>query len=541
MKRTVYQILLETKRKAEKQMKRLIYLLLILSVLFPVSTSLAEATYPLTTEDVTITIAVAQHDADVVDDFNTKYAIKEAEEVTGVHIEWIPLIEGNTEEKVATMLAGDLPDVFLGLLNDTMILQNPSLFVTTEDLIETYCPNIYATYEAEVEGWRTFLTYPDGHMYGLMANYRAAYNNSIDGTMWIRKDWLDNLELEVPTTLAELEEVLIAFRDGDPDGDGDPNNEIPWDWCQKHYAGEWYEQSRMFGLTLEDNAMFDIVDGKVIDVARSDDFRTYLEYANYLTTEGLLNVEGITQEQDQYNANISNGKVGVFTGWAPYTYTSDPELQEKYVSVGPLAADGYTYRTMPSNLTANRCGFVITSTCENPELALQWWDYMSRDVVATHTARSGPEGLTWEMIDGVPTARIYTAEDAAEFGYEDMAGHVGTSTFAASMGLTNCPPLIVDSLAPSPGTPSAIRADSVKQYEPYFTEQVMSLGVVPADAQEEFDFASEGLEDAIMAYAADAILNGVTDENWDAYLKRLDDLNYDYYIDFYQRKLEGNW
>ena len=94
---------------------------------------------------------------------------------------------------------------------------------------------------------------------------------------------------------------------------------------------------------------------------------------------------------------------------------------------------------------------------QNVELALKWWDYLSRDVVATHTARSGPEGLTWEMVDGVPTSRLYTAEEATAFGYGDLAGHAGTSAFAASMGLTNCPPLIVNSLAPAPGTTSAIR------------------------------------------------------------------------------------
>lgn len=44
----------------------------------------------------------------------------------------------------------------------------------------------------------------------------------------INKVWLDKLGLEVPTTLAELKEVLIAFRDGDPNGNG-IQDEIPMD------------------------------------------------------------------------------------------------------------------------------------------------------------------------------------------------------------------------------------------------------------------------------------------------------------------------
>lgn len=524
-------------------MKRLVSLFLALVMVLSMSAALAEVTYPLTTEPVTITIAVAQHDADVVEDFNTKTAIKQAEEVTGVHIEWIPIIEGNTAEKVATLLAGDLPDVFLGLVNDTMIMQNPELFVATEDLIEQYCPNIYATYEASVDGWRTFLTYPDGHMYGLIANYRANANNGVNGTMWIRQDWLNNLGLAMPTTLAELEEVLIAFRDLDADGDGDTTDEIPWDWCQKHYAAKWAEVAFMFGSTVGSNGggMYDIVDGKVTGALREDNFRAAIEFINRMCKEGLMNIEGITQENDQYTANIASGDVGVFTGWAPYTYTSDAELQANYVAVGPVAAEGYTFRTMPNRLTANRCGFVITSACENVELALQWWDYMSRDVVATHTARSGPEGLTWEMVDGVPTSRVYTSEEAIAFGFEELAGHAGTSAFAASMGLTNCPPMILDAPAPAAGTTSAIRYDAVTKYMPYYTEQSMSKGVVPADAQEEFDFATEGLTDAVNAYVADAILNGVTDESWAAFQKQIDSLGYDYYLEFFQKKLDGNW
>jgi len=38
--------------------------------------------------------------------------------------------------------------------------------------------------------------------------------------LWIRQDWLDKLNLEPPTTMAELEEVARAFVEKDPDGNG---------------------------------------------------------------------------------------------------------------------------------------------------------------------------------------------------------------------------------------------------------------------------------------------------------------------------------
>lgn len=36
----------------------------------------------------------------------------------------------------------------------------------------------------------------------------------------VRKDWMEKLNLQEPTTLEELRELLIAFREGDPDGNG---------------------------------------------------------------------------------------------------------------------------------------------------------------------------------------------------------------------------------------------------------------------------------------------------------------------------------
>ena len=45
-----------------------------------------------------------------------------------------------------------------------------------------------------------------------------AYND--DHVMWIRQDWLDYLKLDAPTTIAELETVMDAFVNGDPDQNG---------------------------------------------------------------------------------------------------------------------------------------------------------------------------------------------------------------------------------------------------------------------------------------------------------------------------------
>lgn len=43
-----------------------------------------------------------------------------------------------------------------------------------------------------------------------------AYNH--DYILWIRQDWLDKLKLKAPTTIDEMEKVMDAFKNQNPDG-----------------------------------------------------------------------------------------------------------------------------------------------------------------------------------------------------------------------------------------------------------------------------------------------------------------------------------
>ena len=50
-------------------------------------------------------------------------------------------------------------------------------------------------------------------------------------TWWglmMRKDWLENVGMEAPTTIDEWYDVLTAFKEGDPNGNGE-QDEIPFD------------------------------------------------------------------------------------------------------------------------------------------------------------------------------------------------------------------------------------------------------------------------------------------------------------------------
>lgn len=493
---------------------------------------------------VKLRIAIGKHSADVSDnnDF-TKYKpmLQKAADELGYDIEWMPVLEGGAEaDRMSTMLAGDLPDVFWGLLSENQIIDNSGLFVTLEDKLEEFAPNVYALYEEGVDGWRDFLTYPDGHIYGMMGNTLVSPNNAVQGTMWINKKWLDQLELEIPTTMAELEEVLSAFRDNDCDGDGDTSNEIPLDWCQKHYAAKYNELAQCFGFPLN-GGFYDIVDGQIVSIVDTEEYRGFLEEYHRLAAAGLVNVEGATQTEEQYNSNLSSGKVGVFWGWAPYTYMSEEEMKEQYVPLPPISADGTTFRVHPNLNNANRNCYVITTACQNVEAAMKLWDYLSVDETTSFSTAFGEEGLIWEFVDGVPTNRTYTAEEATEMGYGEIASNAGTSTFAATVGLPNCGPLMLTARENPSGTNGGIRWEAVKDYEQYYMDETMPKSIIPAEANEEFSFATDGLADYINTFACESILNGVTDEGWNSYISGLAQHGYEFYLEFQQKHLDNNF
>ena len=60
----------------------------------------------------------------------------------------------------------------------------------------------------------------DGHLYGL------ALSGGGGCMTFVRKQWLDNCGLDIPTTYEEYLEMLDAFTNGDPDGDGINGNTI---------------------------------------------------------------------------------------------------------------------------------------------------------------------------------------------------------------------------------------------------------------------------------------------------------------------------
>lgn len=512
-------------------MKRNVVLCLLVALALLIA---AMPTAALAEEPVELTIVVSRATADTFDHFSDKHWVTDAEEATGIHVNWIEFTDGQYSETLATMLAGDLPDVFFMPLNDSIIVQNTSLFVPLENLLEENAPYIYNLYEENIPNWREFITYPDGHIYSLMSGAVASDQHKVDGTQFINTKWLENLGLEMPTNLDELYDVLVAFRDEDADLDGDTDDEIPIDFCNAHWSANITNFAQMWGLPISSSVFYMWNDDEVVGAVDTDEFRAFLEYFYMLGQEGLLNLEGFSQTNEQYYANLDGINVGTFFGWAPYTFiNSDQKLE--YDSVTPMAAEGYVPMVRANNANrANRNGYTITTACKNVEAALKYYDYISNQDFARYVYR-GEENLMWKMKDGKMISKVATKEELLANGYESLADSTNDTTIMNSIGYNNYYPLLLDFLSADLDDKTeniAVRIISVNKVLPYLSK-TMSQAIVTAEQNEALSFATDGLKTVVNAFIADSILNGVTDESWDAYLADLEAHGYSFYVEWY--------
>lgn len=323
-------------------------------------------------------------------DVNEMQWLKNVAEAANVEVEWQQESSDWNDKKNAVFSSGNIPDVLFSAAGDAEFTQYPGLFEDMGPLIDQYAPNVKEMFETypeieyackDMEGKTYTLPRIDG-------TYEACKNYA---SMFINKTWLDNLGLEIPTTWDELEQVLIAFNEQDPNGNGDPNDEIPMDFIWNDNTNNQYGPANMLGGTgmpLSNGYIqgFFAEDGEVKCWYTDERFQSLLIYLQGLWNQGLINEAAFTNDYSQYQALArgegTTAKVGFTFGWN-LTDRFGNELADQYVVLPPLKADD----SLPddqlyyvSEDTFWGKGVVsMSASCENKEAAMrfinQFYDY----------------------------------------------------------------------------------------------------------------------------------------------------------------------
>ena len=144
---------------------------------------------------------------------------------TGIHITWNTMSDSLSEQVNIRIAGGIMPDAFIGVGFNNYALamhgDDGDFIDLTPYITPEIMPNLYQILE-EHPNIRAAITMDDGGIYGLPAAEQmgtAGIGKPEDYSIFtvpqfsmINKAWLDQLGLEVPTTLDELHDVLKAFK-----------------------------------------------------------------------------------------------------------------------------------------------------------------------------------------------------------------------------------------------------------------------------------------------------------------------------------------
>ena len=374
-------------------MKKLICLLMVFCLVLPVfangktetsnsSTSTTvvnpKGVYPIVEEPITYEIAANTR---MNKNFKDLEFFQKVEAKTNVLINWNMTAESGWNEKKSLLFASNkLPDAFYGqdILTDIDLIKYGSqgLLIPLNDLIDEYAPNLKAVFDNNPQ-YKAAITAPDGNIYSLPTINEI--NPTTHDKLFINKVWLDNLGLEVPSTVEEFENVLKAFKTMDANKNGNNSDEIPFTFRMNStdpYNRQQGLQSLFgtFGL-LDDIYHFVVKDGKVIYTPTRDEFKNAISWFHKLYQNGLIDKEGFTHDRNIYVAKIQdpNKIVGMFLGWSRSATAA--VNKEDYIAMAPLVnVNGeQIWRRVDAKLLS-KGSFAITKDAKNPEALVRWID-----------------------------------------------------------------------------------------------------------------------------------------------------------------------
>ncbi len=342
-------------------------------------------------------------------DNSEKPVVQQMNEAMGVTINW-NCVSGDTltEKKNLILNAGgeELPDALIGAdLTDYEIITNGTngIFIPLENYInEETTPNLMKLIEERPELLAT-CTMPDGHIYSLPNISEMGFDykdgnqyfiGAIPQFMAINKTWLDNVGMEMPTTIDELHDVLVAFKENDCNGNGDATDEIPLSFEWGHWCANMTSLYSAFGFTDYNTDHRAIKDGKVYFQASTDNYKNAMEYFHDWYEEGLIDVEVFSQTDSQYIAKGSDDRLGVFAWWEITEVTGDHADEYEYLTF-LSGEDGTLGVNLNEQGTTGHGLFAITNACQNPELLMKWIDQVY-DPITSMQVIYGPIGEYFE-------------------------------------------------------------------------------------------------------------------------------------------------
>ncbi len=489
----------------------------------------APGEFPIVKEKIELTFFAPK--PTMMSNISTNTFTKFLEELTGVHINW-ELAQGDTTQAINLKIASDeLPDVFyMCAFSNAQLISygDQGIFVDLADYVDEHAVNLKEIL-AKREDVKTAITL-DGKIYGL-PRVEERPTTLYANKMFVYKPWLDKLGMAEPTTTEEFYQMLKAFKEKDPNGNG-KNDEIPMAsrGIQSNIGLEMFLMNA-FQYTSE-TRMY-IENGKVKFCADTEDYKEGLKYLNKLYSEGLIVSDVFTIDRNgitalgQSNPPTLGAATGMYAGM--FCLTSDAQRCDEYTCIAPLKGPKGQQQTPKAKYLTYPGQFCVTSSCKYPEVAVKIADYIySWD---GHMKLSGKDIGLREAKEG----ELNFAGQQAEFAYDEVKDETPFGVVQnENWGGTTFSPTYWDSdmelkfaLKESEKGRPNLNLLTKEKYEPYAKDMSFSETIAMKSSDDEITYNEiyNNIKDEVNKWFADFVMGRKSiDKDWDAYLKRLDEL-----------------
>lgn len=310
----------------------------------------------------------------IVDDGLNDWA-KEFENKTGIKLD-IQAVSVNdyTQKLELSFASGDAPDVFAVPSDKISIYASQGALADLTDLVEK--SEVISKIDKDIlDSVRV-----NGRIYGIPLEKG-------NGTVtYMRKDWLDQLGLEVPKTYEEFIAVLRGFKTIAPDvipftAPGLVGNQA------EMYLREFYQDA---------SPEFVNVDGQWVDGMLQENMKAALTRMSEAYAEGLIDMEIVTNKTSTCRDKWYAGQIGTFNYWAGNWGASlEKRLQDNHPDASvialPAIAETQYLERVPSLIS-------IPSTSKNIEGTFKYFiEYMQDGEEGSILFQHGVENLHWQQ------------------------------------------------------------------------------------------------------------------------------------------------
>ena len=501
------------------------------------------------------TLTVALTTSSFVTDYENNYFTKYLEDKLGfkLNLYMLPTDAADTRTKIALMATGgdseDSPDVIVvdGHLTNEMIYQYGSqgYFLALDDYLSDpdVMPNYTAIPEDDKAVMTTAQTQADGHQYSLSA-YEPETWNLTPYRMFINQNWLDALGLEVPTTTDELKEVLQAFHDNDPNGNGVQDEIGVYGYSAGGYGENttaalmnsfvfWNGGGTNGGLSLSDDGT------QVIAPFTTDGWKEGLKYMHDLYTAGLLSANIFTDDSTQFKAilNQDTNIVGLVTAGSLSNWT-DAKNNANFLEMSliePLTGPEGVCYTPYNDYTPTQELMIVAGT-DKLDMALAFADEFY-DHDTSLIERFGEEGVDWTRDPKVLAEN--TNQWVEEGVYDGLSLVVLSAVWSTNQSQTwrnhgpryasleqgNTTYDLSNGTKFDPDDPTQLQVKNYNWYNGKHPENILPALKYTMEETEECQDALTNIPDYVKRALAEFVTGARDiDKEWDAYLSELDNM-----------------